>query len=121
MAQFTIYTSSDTDAPVLNGTSGSMCGVLNACLVSGYGSKIAAGWTAPYSESNKIVFRQGGGNQFYVRIEDSGSAASNTDWVTIGPVLIAPLSSSATWVELRNNYYSQYTQAPCYWDHIVTT
>jgi len=45
-SQFTIYSSNDIGHPVLTGgTSGSLLAVLNACLITGYGSKPGAGWT----------------------------------------------------------------------------
>jgi hypothetical protein len=50
MDQFTIYRSTDTDAPILNGLSGSLLDVLNKCLVEGYGSMVGAGWTKPLSD-----------------------------------------------------------------------
>lgn len=73
MAAPTIYRSSDTSAPSLSGTAGSLISVLDACLVNGYGSKTAAGWTKPYSGTNKAVYRQAAGNQFYLDVDDSAA------------------------------------------------
>jgi hypothetical protein len=69
-----IYYSTDSSAPVLSGTTGSLITLLDAVLVNGYGSRQAAGWTKPYSDAGayKAVFRQGGGNQKYLRIRDDG-------------------------------------------------
>ncbi len=40
MAQFTVYKNTDGSAPTLNGTTDSLCALLRACLVDGYGSPI---------------------------------------------------------------------------------
>lgn len=75
MAAPVIYRHSDPSAPTLTGAVGSLNAVLDACLVNGYGSKSAAGWTKPYTGTNIAVFRQGAGNQFYCRVEDAASGA----------------------------------------------
>jgi hypothetical protein len=67
----TVYSSTDGSAPVLSGTVGSLVALLDAVLVNGYGSKAAAGWTKPYSGTNGAVYRQAGGNQFYLRVDDN--------------------------------------------------
>lgn len=75
-SQFTIYKSTDTSAPTLAGTVGSLVALLDACLVSGYGSKAAAGWTKPFTGTNKAAFKQGtGSNGFYLRVQDDGPGA----------------------------------------------
>jgi hypothetical protein len=53
----TVYKSIDVDAPILNGTVGSFITVLDACLVNGYGTKAAAGWTKEYSGTNLAAYR----------------------------------------------------------------
>lgn len=68
----TVYRSSDASAPVLDGQVGSLINLLDKCLVAGYGAKSAAGWTKPYTGTNLAAFRQGGGNQFYLRVNDAG-------------------------------------------------
>lgn len=68
-----IYRSTDTDAPVLTGEVGSLINVLDACLVNGYGSKAALGWTKPYSDTNKAVYRMNVGTGFYMRVVDEGT------------------------------------------------
>ncbi len=75
----TIYRFSDTGAPALSGTSGDLITVLDACLVGSggiaYGSTPSSGWTKSFSGTNAAVYRQGSGsNQFYFRVNDSGSA-----------------------------------------------
>lgn len=75
MSQFTIYRSTDGSAPTLSGTAGDLVNLLDKCLVAGYGSKAAAGWTKPYTGTNKAAFKQGGGNQFYLRVQDDAPGA----------------------------------------------
>lgn len=72
----TFYYSTDAGAPVLTGQDGTLVALLNACLVTGYGAKAAAGWTKPFSSGiDKAVYRQGGGNQFYLNVQDNGPGA----------------------------------------------
>lgn len=74
-----VYRSSDASAPVLRGnTAGDLINVLDKCLVAGYGSKTAAGWTKPYTGTNIAVFRNGAGSTgAYLRVDDTSTAASN--------------------------------------------
>src|SRR3990167_8837593 len=78
MAQFTIYSSADASAPVLDGQVGSLNDVLYACLVTGYGAKTGAGWTRTYDDAanDTSVYRQGAGCQFYLRVDDGGPGAA---------------------------------------------
>lgn len=76
MAQFTIYRSTDSSAPVLTGAVGDLVNLLDKCLVTGYGAKSAAGWTKPYTGTNKAAFQQGSGsNGFYLRVQDDAPGA----------------------------------------------
>lgn len=76
MAQFTIYSNTDGSAPAVSGTAGSLVALLDACLVNGYGAKAAAGWTKPFTGTNKAAFRQGAGsNQMYLRVQDDAPGA----------------------------------------------
>lgn len=54
-----IYKSTDTGAPPLSASAGTMNAVIKACLVTGYGSKVAAGWDIVYEDipSNKLAIR----------------------------------------------------------------
>lgn len=98
-SQFTIYSSSDVGAPVLNGLSGSLITVLDACLVTGYGSKTAAGWTHPvptesssaYPTSGSVwaCYQQPSGSKFTLFVNDgrpniaaAGKEAGATGWET---------------------------------------
>lgn len=83
----TVYLSTDTSAPEISRLAGSLVDALYEILVTGYGSKPAAGWTRPYSGTNKAVFRQGGGRQRYVRVDD----ATGSEWATA--MLYASMSS----------------------------
>jgi hypothetical protein len=74
MAAPVIYRSSDASAPTLSGTAGDLVNVLDKCLVAGYGAKAAAGWTKPFTATNAAVFRMGGGNQFYLDMNDNGAS-----------------------------------------------
>src|SRR5262245_26448894 len=71
----TVYRSTDSSAPTLSGTAGDLVNVLDKCLVAGYGSKTAAGWSKPFTGTNAAVFRMGGGNQFYLDVNDNGPGA----------------------------------------------
>lgn len=75
-----VYSSGDASAPVLRGnTPGDFINVLTKCLVDGYGSKTAAGWTKPYTGTNIAVFRQGSGsNGMYLRVDDTDTTAGNS-------------------------------------------
>ncbi len=58
---FTVYSSADTGAPVLSATDrATFLNLLHQCLVTGYGSKPAAGWEAPFGppSTTSAVFRQ---------------------------------------------------------------
>lgn len=70
--QFTVYQWTDPNAPVLSTAAGGLFPVLDAILVNGYGSKIAAGWTKPFfnSASNTAVYQAPGGVQHYWQIVD---------------------------------------------------
>lgn len=68
-----VYKSSDTSAPALTGTAGTLAALLYACLVTGYGSKAAAGWAREFTGTNKAAFRAAAGNRMRLRIDDTGS------------------------------------------------
>lgn len=76
MAAPTVYRSTDTSAPVLDGTAGSLVNLLDKCLVAGYGSQTAAGWTKPFTATNKAVFLPSAGH--YLNVDDSGAGAATT-------------------------------------------
>jgi hypothetical protein len=49
-----LYEHTDAGAPAANAR---VISVLRACLVSGYGSKAAAGWSEAFTDANKAVFK----------------------------------------------------------------
>ncbi len=55
----TVYRSTDASAPQLSGTAGSLAAILDGCLVTGYGSKPAAGWTTAFTSGDLRSYRQG--------------------------------------------------------------
>lgn len=69
----TLYLSTDASAPVLTGQTGSLCTLLDAILVNGYGSKAAAGWTIAYTGTSLRDYKQGtGSNGYYLDVVDNG-------------------------------------------------
>lgn len=70
----TVYKSTDTSAPVLTGQVGTLVALLDACLVNGYGSKSAAGWTKPFSATNKGAYLGTAGH--YLDVNDAAAGAA---------------------------------------------
>lgn len=72
-AQF--YSSTDLDAPVLNGDPGSLINLLDAILVNGYGVKEPLGWTKEFSGTNIAVYRNSTSDPLssgmYLRVDNS--------------------------------------------------
>lgn len=64
------YESSDVAAPIVTGEQDTFNNLLYNCLVTGYGTRTAAGWTREYDNGNISVFRSGAGNQFYLQVND---------------------------------------------------
>ena len=52
------YSWKDTQAPQLTDADGVIKTILKACLVTGYGSKAGAGWTALFEDAYRIVLRR---------------------------------------------------------------
>jgi hypothetical protein len=70
----TVYRSTDASAPPLTAIDGALLSVLNACLVNGYGTKPAAGWTKAFEAiGSRVVYRNnpttGSGQYLWVRDE----------------------------------------------------
>lgn len=71
VSQFNLYSSGDTGAPVLNGTSGSLLALLDACLVTGYGAKGGSGWTKPIPNTGSYgIIKQPTGSMMTLWIKD---------------------------------------------------
>ena len=73
-----IYQNTDVGAPVLSNTANSLNAVLEACLVNGYGTQTAAGWTKAFTSGNTSVFRNSttalGSSGCYVQVNDSNTS-----------------------------------------------
>jgi hypothetical protein len=68
---YVVYSSRDDGAPTPSGA-GTIPNILEACLVTGYGSKPAAGWTKPYENTatNVKVFKNGDASfPLFVRVK----------------------------------------------------
>ena len=52
------YSHLDAGAPQLADTDGVIKTILKACLVTGYGTKAGAGWTALFDDAFRIVLRR---------------------------------------------------------------
>jgi hypothetical protein len=72
------YRWDDTAAPVARGERRSLCDILYACLVTGYGAKAGAGWTREYVNAtfDKAAFRNSSatGTGFYLQVNGAGAA-----------------------------------------------
>lgn len=66
MGASTLYSSTDTSAPVLVDGVGSLVNILKKCLVAGYGTKPGLGWTQEFisPDGNVVVFRNKGTGLF---------------------------------------------------------
>jgi hypothetical protein len=85
MTTVTVYRSTDGSAPTLTGQVGSLVTLLLDCLVNGYGSQSAAGWTNPYnSGSNKAVLRNSAtdGTGLYLNVDDNGTTTAKEAYMT---------------------------------------
>lgn len=71
-SQFTIYRSTDAGAPVISADTGSLKLALDAILVTGYGNKPAAGWSADFTASNNSgsTYRPPSGSRLYLSVDD---------------------------------------------------
>lgn len=71
-SQFTIYSSSMADAPILDSSTGSLVNLLNKVLVTGFGATPGAGWILAYTSSNGSgsCYKAPGGTGFYLSVQD---------------------------------------------------
>lgn len=79
----TVYKSTDASAPVLSGTVGALVGVLDACLVNGYGAKAAAGWAVAFTATNKRTYRAASGARLYLDVDDSIALYANVKGIEV--------------------------------------
>lgn len=71
-----VYKWDDIGAPALNKTANCMINIFKACLVTGYGTKDGAGWTAPFESTGVKVLRPevSPHTDFYLRLSsDTGT------------------------------------------------
>lgn len=68
-----VYRWDDASAPVLNSLTTGLLPILKACLVTGYGSKAAAGWSNPYSAANVEAFVNSttGGSGYGIKVSNA--------------------------------------------------
>jgi len=66
-----IYMSTDEGAPVLSATAGSLIGVLDACLVTGYGDLPGAGWEKFAIGADNAAYRAPDGLRHYLHVLDT--------------------------------------------------
>lgn len=71
-----MYKWDDDGAPVLKKTTNSLMSIFEACLVTGYGTKTAAGWTKPYEASGIKVFRPQVGAEIDFYLQCSANATT---------------------------------------------
>lgn len=78
MAAPMVYRWDDGNAPVARGERRSLCDILYACLVTGYGTKPGAGWTREYVNAtfDKAAFRNNPvtGTGFFLQVDGYGAA-----------------------------------------------
>ena len=70
----TLYRSTDTGAPTLSGTAGSLVALLDAILVNGYNTNnpAGAGWTIAFTATNQRTYQQGASsNGYYLHVNDA--------------------------------------------------
>lgn len=71
-----VYKWNDGNAPVARGERRSLCDILYACLVTGYGDKSGAGWTREFVNAtfDTAVFRNNPatGTGFFIQIDGAG-------------------------------------------------
>ena len=73
------YSWLDADAPVLDDQPGSLINLLDKCLVTGYGTHAAAGWSKPLTGSDTAVFRAPAGLRHLLRVDDSAGQTANVE------------------------------------------
>lgn len=70
------YRSTDSSAPAMSGQAGKLTDLLDAILVNGYGSQVAAGWAIEFTGTNKRAYRAPSGNRFRLRVDDTGTTGA---------------------------------------------
>ena len=82
MASPKVYRWDDGNAPVARGERRSLCDILHACLVTGYGTKPGAGWTREFVNTtfDKAAFRNNplAGTGFFLQVDGYGATNAYT-------------------------------------------
>lgn len=128
-----VYSSTDASAPTLQGVvggayssgwaDGSLLNLLDKVLVTGYGSKTAAGWTRSFTGTSKGVFKQGAGCGFHLRVLDDGSLTAGAreasfygeetaSDVDTGTGLFPTAAQQATGLKMRKSETADTVQRP---------
>lgn len=82
-----LFSSTETGAPIFNGTAGTLINVLDACLVNGFGGRTSLGWTKAFSGVNLAAYQLGGGSNRYLRVDDTvGQTARVRGFTTMSDV-----------------------------------
>lgn len=107
-----VYRWDDGNAPVCRGERRSLHDILYACLVTGYGSKPAAGWTREFVNAtfDKAVFRNNPltGTGFFLQVDGATPAYSYTPAIRGYEVMtsendgLGPFSASACYCFVSN-------------------
>lgn len=126
-----VYSSADASAPTLQGivggayasgwADGSLLNLLDKCLVTGYGTKAAAGWARSFTGTSKGVFKQGAGCGFYLRVLDDGTLSAGAreasfygeetaSDVDTGTGLFPTAAQQATGLKMRKSETADTTQ-----------
>lgn len=71
-----VYRFDDPSAPQLSAAAGTLINVLSACLVTGYGDKVAADWDLAFTGTNLAAYRAKTGLRHYLRIADTATATT---------------------------------------------
>ena len=113
----TIYKSTDTDAPLMTGTTGSLISMLKACLVDGYGYKSPAGWAYEdvHVASYKALFTQGemqgrARKKLYVHDDATNVGSANVWMCTDCTKVVSPVFTENFWTT-SNTYVGVITKA----------
>lgn len=112
MAAPIVYRWDDGNAPVARGERRSLCDILYACLVTGYGTKPGAGWTREFVNAtfDKAVFRNNPvtGTGFFLQIDGLGGANEYTPKIQAYEVMTSesdglfPFHASTTYTQVSN-------------------
>lgn len=115
----TVYSSLDTGAPALPSTAGqrffdNLRLILLACLVNGYGSKPAAGWTLVQDHADGFTLSNGEGFINIVNVSNSTVAIYLMETVTDGSAALAVGDNrrSGPWYEAQSVSGRQYLYTP---------